>query len=58
VEAATAEGERLRVTVHDAEATVARLVAALAAAGAPILEVAIESPTLEAAYLACIRESA
>jgi len=58
VEAATAEGERLRVTVNDAQAAVARLVAALAAAGAPILEVATESPTLEAAYLACIRESA
>ena len=33
-------------------------VAALVAAGAPVHEVVRERPTLEAAYLACIREPA
>jgi ABC-2 type transport system ATP-binding protein len=55
VEETTAEAERLLVTVEE-QAVVPRVVAALAAAGAPVLEVVAERLTLEAAYLARIRE--
>ena len=47
----------LKVTVRD-PAAVPAIVAALVTAGAPVHEVVRERPTLEAAYLACIREPA
>jgi ABC-2 type transport system ATP-binding protein len=50
-----AEADCLRVTVGEPRSAVPRVVAALAASGAPILEVETESASLEAVYLACIR---
>jgi ABC-2 type transport system ATP-binding protein len=47
---------RLEFQVRDAEAVVPRAVAALAAASAPIVEVMLHRPTLEAVYLSSIRD--
>jgi len=58
VEGASAEGDCLLLTVREPRSTIPGVVAALASAAAPILEVGNESSSLEAAYLACIRESA
>jgi ABC-2 type transport system ATP-binding protein len=55
VETVAAEADCLRVTVEEPRSAVPRVVAALAASGAPILEVGTESASLEATYLACIR---
>ena len=55
VKEVTADAERLFVTMEE-QAAVPRLVAMLAAAGAPVLQVVTERLTLEAAYLARIRE--
>ena len=55
VERVTAQAKHLNVTVA-AQAVVPGVVAGLAAAGAPIVEVVTERPTLEAAYLERIRE--
>ncbi len=50
-------GTSLRVSVREVASTVPGIVAELASAGAEIHEVVPERSTLEAAYLACIRES-
>lgn len=52
------DGEGLRARVRDPEHGVPELVARLVGAGAPVHEVAPERSSLEAVYLACIREPA
>ena len=56
VELVDVEGVRLRAVVRDPSVTVPAIVAALVGAGAEVSEVVPERSTLEAAYLACIRE--
>jgi ABC-2 type transport system ATP-binding protein len=57
VEQVVVEGIRLKAAVRNPGVTVPVVVAALVAAGAEVHEVVPERSTLEAAYLACIRES-
>jgi ABC-2 type transport system ATP-binding protein len=54
--AADADGPRLTVRLRDAERDAPALVSALAAAGAPIVEVRPEMPALEDVYLHLMRE--
>lgn len=56
VELVEVEGTRLKAAVRDPSPTVPAIVAALVGAGAEVSEVVPERSTLEAAYLACIRE--
>jgi hypothetical protein len=58
VESVEPEGSGLRVSVREPLTAVPAIVAALVAAGAAVQEVTPERSTLEAAYLACIREPA
>jgi len=58
VERVEVEGGGLRAWVRDLGAVIPGLVADLVGAGAPVHEVFPERSTLEAAYLACIREPA
>ena len=58
VERVEPHGSGLRVSVGEPATAVPAIVAALVAAGAQVQEVAPERSTLEAAYLACIREPA
>ena len=51
-----AVGPRLRVKLTDPATDVPRVVATLVGAGAEILEVSPEAPSLEAIYLRCVRE--
>jgi hypothetical protein len=54
---ARADGATLTIAVHDVEVDTPRVVTALAAAGAPILEVRPELPALEDVYLHLIEAS-
>ena len=56
VRAVTAVGHDLQLTVAEPARTVPRVVAALVGAGAPVLAVRSEAPSLEAIYLHAVRE--
>ena len=58
VESVALDGSALKASVREPATTIPAIVAALVAAGATVHEVTPERSTLEAVYLASIRESA